>query len=259
MLKLALVFFRISALNEMAYRANFWIQAFESSLGLATALGTASIVYTQTRELAGWSHAELISLLGVYYMVLGSINLVISPSLNKFMADVIDGKLDFTLTKPRDSQLLVSIAEFRLWKLLDIVLGGLTLAYGLSVQARDTGIMDAVLFGAALLCAAVIIYSFWIVLATLAFWFIRIENITQIFWAMYVAGRWPVTIYPSWLRFILTLLVPIAFAVTVPAEAIAGKMSLTTLLGASLLALTLGFLSRKFWLYGIRFYSGASA
>ncbi|XOV87433.1 MAG: ABC transporter permease [Pseudomonadota bacterium] len=259
MFKLAWTFLKISALNEMAYRANFFFQAFESTLALATTLGTAAIVYSQTTDLAGWNHAQLISLLGIYYMVLGSINFVISPSLNKFMADIIDGKLDFTLTKPRDSQLLVSISEFRLWKLLDVLLGMGVLGYGLNLQLQDTGTAAALLFTLALLCAGVIVYSFWIMLATLAFWFIRIENITQIFWAMFIAARWPVTIYPTWLRWTLTLLVPVAFAVTVPAEAIAGKLTTETLSFAVLFAMGLAFASRKFWQFGVRFYAGASA
>lgn len=259
MLRMAWTFLKLSALNEMAYRANFFIQAFESCLALATTLGTAAIVYSQTDSLAGWRHAELVSLLGIYYIVLGSINFVVSPSLNKFMADIVDGKLDFTLTKPRDSQLLVSIAEFRLWKLLDIVLGVVVLGWGLNEQAGTVGFGETLMFAGALACAGAIIYSFWMALATLAFWFIRIENITQIFWAMYVAGRWPVTIYPGWLRWILTLLVPIAFAVTVPAEAISGKLALDTLLLALMLALAMMVASRRFWRFGVRFYSGASA
>jgi len=259
MFEVAWTSLKISASNEMAYRANFWIQASESVLALATTLGAASIVYSQTDQLAGWSYAELVSLLGIYYLVLGSINFVISPSLNKFMMDIVEGKLDFTLTKPRDSQLLVSVAEFRLWKLLDVVLGCIVLGVGLSLQAQETTLLGTIIFAVALVCAGAIVYSFWMILATLAFWFIRIENITQIFWAMFIAGRWPISIYPSWLKLILTLLVPIAFAVTVPAQAVSGKLTVETLSLAILLACLLVFVSRKFWKYGLKFYAGASA
>ncbi len=117
------VFLKIGIMNETAYRANFWIQTVESLLSMVTALGAVYIVFEQTNELGGWQQSELISLLGVYFIMLGLINFVISPSLSRFMTEVVDGKLDFTLTKPADSQLLVSISEFRIWKLLDIVLG----------------------------------------------------------------------------------------------------------------------------------------
>lgn len=258
-LRLAWVFFRICLMNEAAYRANFFVQIFESLLGMVTALGSVFVVFSQTNELAGWHRSELISLLGVYFVILGSINLMVAPSLNKFMEDIVEGKLDFTITKPRDSQLLVSVQEFRVWKLLDIALGLVVLFVGIGQRADETTWLSTVMFLASLLTAAVIIYSFWIFLATLAFWFIRIENILQIFWSVYVAGRWPVSIYPTWLKFILTAVVPIAFAVTVPAEAMAGKLELKTLMLSAVLALVLMVGSRKFWRFGIRFYSGASA
>ncbi|MDQ2732772.1 MAG: ABC-2 family transporter protein, partial [Armatimonadota bacterium] len=100
---------------------------------------------------------------------------------------------------------------------------------------------------------------FWLILATCSFWFVRVENILVIFQSMYEAGRWPIGIYPPWLRASLTFLVPIAFAITVPAEALVGRLSPQTLLGAVLLAVALATGSRWFWRVGVRQYSGASA
>src|SRR5690606_7285365 len=102
---------------------------------------------------------------------------------------------------------------------------------------------------------ATIVYSFWLILATSAFWFVKTENILVIFQAMYQAGRWPVTIYPAWLQSILTFLVPIAFAVTVPAEALTGRLTTPTLLLAVGVAIVLFSVSRWFWRFGIKFYA----
>jgi ABC-2 type transport system permease protein len=68
-----------------------------------------------------------------------------------------------------------------------------------------------------------------------------------------------VDIYPRWLRWTLTGLVPIALAVTVPAEALAGRLSAQNLLLACTVALVIAFVSRWFWKAGLRRYSGASA
>jgi ABC-2 type transport system permease protein len=105
----------------------------------------------------------------------------------------------------------------------------------------------------------VIIYCFFLILATLSFWFVRIENILVIFQSMYEAGRWLVSLYPAWLRYGLTFVVPIAFATTIPAEALTNRLNLTTLLGAVGLALILLVISRIVWRVGLRHYSGASA
>jgi ABC-2 type transport system permease protein len=68
-----------------------------------------------------------------------------------------------------------------------------------------------------------------------------------------------VSLYPQWLRWALTFLVPVAFATTVPAQALTGRLTWQTLLGAVALAVVLLVGSRLFWRVGIRYYSGASA
>jgi len=86
-----------------------------------------------------------------------------------------------------------------------------------------------------------------------------VENILEIFQSMYEAGRWPVSLYPGWLRFALTFIVPVAFATTVPAEALIGRLSGGTLLSGVVLAVVLLAGSRLFWQVGLRQYSGTSA
>jgi ABC-2 type transport system permease protein len=105
----------------------------------------------------------------------------------------------------------------------------------------------------------VIVYSFWLVLASLSFWFVRVENLLEIFQSMYQAGRWPISLYPGWLRFALTFIVPVAFATTIPAEALTGRLGSTTLLGAVGLAILMFMIARLVWRLGLRRYSGASA
>jgi ABC-2 type transport system permease protein len=76
---------------------------------------------------------------------------------------------------------------------------------------------------------------------------------------MYEAGRWPISLYPGWLRYGLTFIIPIAFATTIPAEALTGRLTWQTLLGALALAIFFFAISRVIWRVGLRRYSGASA
>ncbi len=93
----------------------------------------------------------------------------------------------------------------------------------------------------------------------MAFKTIRIDNLMQLLNGIYEAGRWPVGIYPFWLRSSLTVIIPLAFAVTVPAEIISDRVNWGWMLagvGVAVLALT-G--CRLFWRWGVKNYSGASA
>jgi ABC-2 type transport system permease protein len=257
--KLLWVFMRVGAMGEMSYRANFVAHLMESALELGTSLAGLAIVFSHSETLGGWKPDELVALVGVYFLVGGIIGLVIQPSMEQLTEAVHDGSLDFVLTQPEDAQLLVSISRLELWKLTDVGLGIVTIAISLARLGERVGFREAAAFGAAVLAGGVIIYSFWLILATTAFWLVRVENILMIFQSVYSAGRWPVSIYPGWLRFALTFLVPVAFAITVPAQALAGRLTWPALGGAASFAAVLFVLARIFWRIGVRHYSGASA
>jgi ABC-2 type transport system permease protein len=258
-LRLLIAFFWVSVAGEVAYRLNFFFQLFQSLVSLGVAVTGLSVVFSFTDTLGGWGHEEILALVGVYIFVGGIIGLVIQPGMEQFIESVRDGTLDFTLTKPEDAQLLVSIRRVNIWSLIDIALGLGVLVFALVRLGEKVGGVEAGEFLLMLTVGAIIIYSFFLILATLSFWFVRVENFLIIFQSMYEAGRWPVSLYPGWLRYGLTFVVPVAFATTVPAEALTGRLTWVTLVVAIAIAAVLFTLSRFFWQVGLRRYSGTSA
>jgi ABC-2 type transport system permease protein len=257
--RLLLAFLRIGAMGELAYRFNFVVRLFQSLLELGTALAGVAVVFRYTESLGGWRPEEVVALIGVYLLVGGVIGLVIQPSMEEFIESIREGTLDFTLTKPVDAQFLVSIQSIGVWEIVDIVLGSGVLAIALARLGERVGAGQAAAFALMLLAGGAIVYSFWLMLATCSFWFVRVENVLVIFQSMYEAGRWPISLYPGWMRFGMTFLVPVAFATTVPAEALTGRLEPPTLLLALVFAAGLLVISRLFWKVGVRHYSGASA
>lgn len=258
-LRLAWTYLRIGIANELQYRVNFFIQVLQSLIALAIGLIGLFLVFDYTNDLNGWSANELLAVMGVYILMGGLIRAAIQPSMNRLMEDIREGTLDYALTKPADSQLLISVREFRFWRLVDVVLGVVVLGYAVFRSALPFEFTALIAFASALVMGSLMVYCFWLMITTSAFWIIRIDEIVELFDGIYAAGRWPVGIYPNWLRLGLTFLVPVAFAVTIPAEALTGRLSLQTLLGAFALTLFLLVLSRIVWKYGVKNYSGASA
>jgi len=257
--RLLWIYFRIGAMNELQYRINFFVQVFQSSLALGTGLVGLALVFSHAPDLQGWSRTELLAVMGVHILMGGLIRMTIQPNMERLMGDVHQGTLDYALTKPADAQILVSVREVRIWQAADVVMGLIVLLVA-GVELRVAiGTFQALGFAAALVLGGLMIYSFWLMLTTGVFWVVRMEHIIELFQGVYQAGRWPVSIYPDWLRVGLTFLVPIAFAVTVPAEALTARLTPPTLLSAALLAAFLLVLSRWVWKTGLRHYSGASA
>ncbi|HET7700711.1 MAG TPA: ABC-2 family transporter protein [Candidatus Limnocylindria bacterium] len=244
---------------EMEYRLNFLFTLLEMLLVVGTSVGAVLVMFAHTTTLNGWTLPQMLVLLGVYYLVQGGTSLFFSPSFERLMEHIRLGTLDFQLLKPANTQFLVSFRHLRMVRIPDVILGLAVLVVGLVQVGAEVGPLDAVLFAIALLAGYALVYALLLSLVTLAFWFVRIENLLTIFWAFTEAGRFPVDLYPGWLRITLSTIVPIGIAVTAPSQAIAGRLDSV---GVALLcagALLAWWLASTFWRLGLRSYTGASA
>jgi ABC-2 type transport system permease protein len=258
-LRIALLHLRVGVMTDLQYRVNFALQVLQSLLQLTVGLVVLALVYSHTTELNGWSQSELLAVLGVQIVVGGFIRALIQPNMMRLTEEVRDGKLDHALTKPVDAQMLVSVRQVEIWQAVDVLAGGAVIAVALVRLEGNLGLLDVLGFAVALVFGAVLLYCFWMLLATLAFWVVNLWHLPDLFEGVFQTGRWPVGIYPTWLRFGVTFLVPIAFAVTVPAEAVTARLEWQTLAFAAGLALVFFAITRWFWRFGLRNYTGASA
>jgi ABC-2 type transport system permease protein len=258
-LSLAWTYIRLGVLNEMQYRANFFVAIFQSLLSVAVAIAVLALVYSHTDALNGWTQSQLLVVLGIQILLGGVIHASVQPNMERLTDEVRDGKLDFALTKPADSQLIVSLRELRLWQLVDVVSGAIVTSVGISRLQTSVGVGHAFAFLLLLLLGALLLYCFWLVLATGSFWVVNMWFLSDLFEGVYQVGRWPIGVYPGWLRYSMTYLVPIGFAVTVPAQAVTHRLQWTTVVVAIVFAIVVFVVARRFWHHGLSRYSGASA
>lgn len=258
-LRLLARFARVDLQYELEYRANLVVELVEMAVVIATSIGAVLILFTYTQEINGWTLAEMLVLLGVFYVVQGVEETLFQPSAEKLMEHVRMGTLDFTLLKPVNSQFLASLRHLQLVQVAQIAVGAGVIATGVAELGGNISIGAALAFALTLACGVCLVYAILLSLATLSFWFVRVDNILAIFWAFLDAGRFPVDVYPGWLRVTMTTIVPIGVAVTVPAQALAGRLEplgLLAVVGGTGLALAF---ARWFWQRGLRSYTGASA
>lgn len=243
----------------LEYRVNLALEVLQMVVVIGTSVAAVLVLFAYTDVMNGWTLAQMVVLLGVYYIVQGSEELVLQPSFTRFMEHVREGTLDFVLLKPVSSQFMVSFRHFQTVQVLQVVLGLAVTAVGVARLSSSVTLASATSFAVTLACGIVLVYALLLVLSTLAFWFVRVDNLLAIFWAFLDAGRFPVDIYPGWLRLTLSTVVPIGIAVTVPARAIAGTLDPLTYGGIVAATIAAWFLSRAFWRIGLRSYTGASA
>jgi len=250
---------KINLQQELAYRADTVINILLNLMWLGWELLGLSIIFSNTPTLGGWGLGELLALLGVFRLVNTLLAAVLWPATEKFNTGVRDGSLDYTLLLPANSLFLVSFSRLVLWRVWDIVLAAILIVTGIRMAGGGDAPLHLVPFLLLVASGALIIYSLWTVMIAFTFWFIKFDNNVTILQALLEAGRYPSTVYPAWLRLIVTFVVPIAVATTIPLQALRGDLSgwqvvLFLGIGGACFAAAL-----QVWKAGLKRYSGASS
>jgi ABC-2 type transport system permease protein len=260
-LRLMAVFLRISFEEDAAYPANFFISVFHSLLNLMVGVVGLWVLFGQIESVHGWNLASTLALLGVYLTVSSLRSLFIGAGLESLAGmdgEIWKGTFDFTLVRPLNTQFLVSVRKWRLFALFDLFLGGCVLAAALWRLDAPLMPVQALAFMLALGAGLVILYSILLIFAALVFWSPEVL-FTWIFDSFFSLARYPLGMYPGWLRLVLTWVIPVGVITTFPAEALTGSLSGWSLAGCWGAALLLAVGSSALFRLGLGRYRSASS
>ena len=246
--------------NVFAYRANFWLSLFHSLLSLGTGILGVMVLYGQVESIRGWHLPSTLVLLGVY-LVLGALRgLFIGPSLESLAGmdgEIWTGSFDFTLLRPISVQFLASFRYWRPLALVDLSLGLGVLVTAIGQLGHTLTPAGVVAFVVSLAIGLVILYAILLTFAALVFWTPFL--FTWVFDSIFQMARYPVGLYPGWLRLLLTWIVPVGIMTTVPVQALTGALSPTMMAGSTILALALLIGASALFRFGVRRYASASS
>lgn len=257
--KLFSAFLKVNIQIALAYRADTLVSILLNLMWLGWELFSLSIIFNNTDTLGGWGPGELVALLGVFRLVNTLMAALIWPNTERFNASIRDGSLDYTLIQPANSLFLVSFSRIIVWRVWDLVLAIVLIIAGIQMSGGATVPLNLVTFLLLAASGTLVIYSLWVVLIALTFWFIKFDNNVTILQALLDAGRYPATVYPAWLRLIVTFVVPVAVATTVPLQGLRGELEAGTVLLFLVVGAASFLIATRVWKAGVRRYSGASS
>lgn len=260
-LRLIAAYIRVSFLADLAYPAIYWISLLHSLLNLATGVLGMAVLFSQVESLRGWDFSAALALVGVYLVIGALRELFIGPSLEMLAGlgqEIITGGFDFVLLRPVSPQFLVTFRKWRLLALVDLALGAGVIVSATLRAPQPVSALHLLAFFFALLAALVTLYAVLLALTALVF---RSPGLllTWVFDAVFQLARYPASIYPGWLRFALTWILPVALMTTIPAQALTGQVSLGLLLGSAAFSVVLLGVASVLFQRGMRFYSSASS
>jgi ABC-2 type transport system permease protein len=245
---------------RLSYRGDFFIGLVTSMLATGFAFGFLLILFSKIPRLGGWRIEEALFLYGFGLIPFGLFN-VLSLNIYEFgNTYIIEGKFDRVLLRPVSSLFQVLFEAFRIESLHEVAIGGLAVWWaarrlGFVWTAGDVALL--VLFG---LSGAAIYISLFMLLSCVSFWFEDRIGVHPPVWNLIAFGRYPLSIYSQWIQFLLSWLIPFAFASFYPSAHLLRHRELRDLspLAPVVAAVCFGILLLA-WNRGLRQYSSTGS
>ncbi len=212
-------------------------------------------------NISGWKYGEILIVVATYMLIEGLIWLTCA-FVSRLSQGIRHGQLDLMLTKPLDTQFLVSIYRADPEDIGRVITTLILLAYaakeiGMSFLSALAGLPGYLVF---LFLSFVIAYSFILMLKSLNIWLINGGAIGMISNIFISSTQYPVDIYLHRpVKFAFTYIVPIAFISTVPARIFISGFDPELLLATLAVTVIFFIISRKFFYFALRHYSSASS
>ncbi|MET0387619.1 MAG: ABC-2 family transporter protein [Polyangiales bacterium] len=250
---------RASLLLALQYRLDFFMQGALALFWSATALVPLYALFTIRDGVAGWTGNEMLIVVGFFTAHKGVLASVIQPSLTQAVEHIRKGTLDFLLLKPADAQFMISTSKLEPAHAMDVLAGFVIIGWATVRAGFRPSLLDVALALALFLCGLTILYALWILVISLAFRVVKIDNMSYLFVSLFDAARWPSSVFRGALAFLFTYVIPLALMTTYPALAVLGRVRAHDVGVALAVALGLTLTSRFIWTRSIRYYTGASS
>jgi viologen exporter family transport system permease protein len=258
--KLFANYFAQYAKVRMAYKADFIIAFFSSMTATVLGFGFILVLFTKIPKLQDWSFYEVLFLYGFSLIPLGFFN-VVSWNLYEF-GDVyiIQGKFDRIMLRPVNTLFQVLFERFRIESLQEVVTGTVVIVICVRHLRIAWTLADTAWFLLAVACGALIYLAVFLILTAVSFWFEDRVGIVPPVFNMLAFGRYPLTIYDSFIQFMLSWIIPFAFASFYPTTHFLGRESFTPFVRLiPVVAVAFAALAVIVWEMGVANYSSTGS
>lgn len=217
-LKLYATYAKLSLMSKLVYKVNAIIGIVAFLFMEATSLLTLYFLVSSVPDIDGYSIYHIGLLFGLTNMAVGIDHLLTDKLWNVAYFEVRLGKLDHMFLRPLPVLFQVIASEVQLEALGELIVATALIILCGSQLTFAGGVGSVLLMILGVICAAVIITSFKIMVASLAFKFKRSGPLLQFIYNFSGFTKYPLNIYPKFIRVILTFIIPLGLCLFYPFE-----------------------------------------
>lgn len=219
------LFRQMSVMKMTEYRTDFWFWFFISTMWTGFNFFFFSLIINASQTIAGWNRAEIYVLLSVFTMLDSFTWSIMAQNMWSYTDDIFQGTLSTLMVKPVDLQFITMWRETSFNNLPRFFIGIAVLVWSLRMAGVQPTLATAIYFSVLLISGFILVYSFWYVTCTLAFWTEKLDNINEIVPGLRRIWQVPREVYTGISSVFLTVIIPLGLVTSIPSEVILGKNS----------------------------------
>lgn len=250
---------RYNVVRELEFRAHFLLWILIDIMWVMLQVIVIDIYFTFTDNIAGWTRAEVLALMGIFRIIKGFFDVFVRPNLFAFPDIIGRGELDYTLTKPVSSLFMVSLKRHQFNQSATIFMGVGILVYSFVISPVSFGVWDFLQLLLLVVLGLISFYAIFLAFSTLSIYLTRLSAVSAFYDVVSNVMRYPTDALGYHAGFATTLLFPLAAVATLPAQLVLGKVSELQLVIEIALSVGAFSLAYRFWKFSLRHYSSASS
>jgi len=261
-------FVRNALIREMTFRSNFLITMLTRAFWFTAQIVLFELIFREVSSIADWSRAEYFGFMATGMLINSIVETFFMPNCANFSELIRTGNLDFALSKPIDTQFLVSCERLEIANLSQTALSLALLSYAVITSGVVPDASTVLAYLLLVLIGVAFFYSLMIALASTSIWFGRNQGLYDFWFYITVFARYPRSIYTaqdtiagSVLSTAFTFVIPILLVVTVPARVLMDKtLDPRWLIFVGGVLTSVGFfVSRRIFKWSLMSYRSASS
>jgi ABC-2 type transport system permease protein len=247
--------------TQVEYRGGFILDRVAQILSYGAVFAGVWVMLSRFGSLGGWNWNEMALLLS-FHLLAYSLGAMFSFVQFRELEEMVRlGTFDVLLVKPISPWVYLTFGGLNITGYS----GHIALAIGLMVWALlqvhvDWTLWSAIYVALSLISAAMVTAAVMTMIGVSALVFVQSKHIYSIFFGFWILGRYPLSIFPVALQWMMLTIVPLGFMNYVPVAVFLGKD--VAVLGSAALPLSLLAgpvavgLAMLHWRWSIRHYQG---
>ena len=215
-IKLYFKYAKLSIMSKLSYKSNTIIGILAFLFTEITSILTLFVIVSQVPSLEGWNMYQIGLLYGITNLAIGIDHLFTDKLWNVAYFEVRSGAMDSLFLRPLPVLFQTIACEIQLEALGEILTATFLIIFCASNLALTINFANILLLLIGIICASLLISSFKIIIASMAFAFKRTGPFLQIIYNFANYSKYPLTIFPKIIRFAFTFLIPLGLCIFYP-------------------------------------------